>query len=130
MGFGLTVREYEEEVLGWLRQHVVETLSWLRREGWMIRVEDVRLDVSEHERMVLILFRDETRPQCLFGWRFPSNDREETDPEVRRSWGPPQAEAWVSIVLTNFEEQIMAEGHGLPPECAPESIAWVGDYKP
>jgi hypothetical protein len=130
MGFGLTVRQYEGEVLGWLRKHLVETLSWLRREGWMIRVEGVRLDVSEDERMVVILFRDEARPQCLFGWRFPSNDEEETDPEVRRAWGPPQAEAWVSIVLTNFEEQIMAEGHGLPSECDPESITWVGDYKP
>jgi len=131
MESGLTVREYEGLVLGWLRQHLQERLSWLRSEGWMIWVEDVRLDVSEHERVMTILFRDGARPQCLFGWRFPSNDTEETDPEARGSWGPPQAEVWAgTIILTNFEEQIMAEGLGLPPECDPEGITWVGRYQP
>jgi len=81
--------------------------------GWVIRVEDVRLDVSDHERMVVVLFRDNARPQCLFGCCFPSNDRLETDPEARRSWGLPQAVAWLSIVLTNFEKQILAAGSRL-----------------
>ena len=65
MESGLTVREYEGLVLDWLRQHLQERLSWLRSEGWMIWVEDVRLDVSEHERVMTILFRDGARPQCL-----------------------------------------------------------------
>lgn len=126
------MREYEGLVLGVLRRQLIERneLSWLRLEGWMIRVEDVSLDVSEHQRMVLILFRDEARPQCLFGWRFPSNDEEEPDPQAQRSWGPPQADAWASIVLTNLEEEIMAAGYGLPTECVSESITWVGHYKP
>jgi hypothetical protein len=72
MEAGLTVREYEALVLSWLRHHLTEEHKRLRGEGWMIQVEDVRLDVSERERMLVILFRDDARPQCLFGWRFPS----------------------------------------------------------
>jgi hypothetical protein len=131
MESGLTVREYELLVVSWLRQHLVEELGWLRDQGWMIWVEDVRLDVSEHERTVTILFRDDARPRCLFGWRFSSNDERETDPDARRSWGPEQAEVWAgTIVLTNFEEQIVAEDLGLPSECDPEGITWVGRYQP
>jgi hypothetical protein len=103
MEAGLTVREYEDLVLSWLRHHLTEEHKRLRSEGWMIQVEDVRLDVSERERMLVILFRDDARPQCLFGWRFPSNDTEETDPEVRSSRGPEQAEIWANTFdLTNF----------------------------
>ena len=125
------MREYEGLVLDWLRRHLAEELLRLRIGGWGLRVEDVRLETSGHERMLAILLRDEARPECLFGWRFPSNDRSETDPEARRSWGPEQAEVWANaIVLTNLEEEIMAVGYGLPSECAPEGVTWFGDYLP
>ncbi len=131
MGSRLTVREYEDLVVGALRRHLIEETRWLRSEGWLIRVEDVGLSTSERERMLVILFRDDARPGCLFGWRFPSNDEREADPEAKRSWGLPQAEVWAgTIVLTNFVEQIMAEGLGLPSECDPERTTWVGCYKP
>lgn len=130
MDSGLTVREYEGLVADALRRYLKEdeqgTIGFFRHEGRMIRVEDVVLEASEHERMVVVYFRDETRPRCLFGWRFPSNDEDDTDPEARRSWGPPQAEVWASITLTNFEEQIMAAGLGLPAKCDPDGITWVG----
>lgn len=117
--------------MAWLRQRLAEELGWLRDVGRAIRVEDVRLEVSEDERMLSVLFRDEARPGCLFGWRFPSNDRSETDPEARRSWGPEQAEAWAgTIVLTNLEEEILAEDLGLPSECDTEGVTWFGDYQP
>jgi hypothetical protein len=127
----ITVSEYEGLVLGVLRRELMEEPSWLRSEGYMIRVEDVRLDAAERERMAVVLFRDEARPRCLFGWRFPSNDESETDPDARRPWGLPQAEVWAgTIVLTNFEEQIVAGDLGLPSECDPGGITWVGAYKP
>ena len=131
MGYGLTVREYEGLVLAWLQQHLAGELGRLRAEGRIITVEEIRLEVSGHERMLAIFFRDGARPECLFGWRFPSNDREEADPEARRSWGPEQARVWAgTIVLTNLEEEITSEGYGLPSECDPEGITWFGDYPP
>ena len=73
-----------------------------------------------------------------FGWRFPATeaDSDAIDPYTERpsSWeegrrGAEQAEIWAgTIVLTNFVEQIEAVDLGLPPECVPDGVTWVGDY--
>jgi hypothetical protein len=34
-------------------------------------VESIRLNVSGPEHEVVVLLRDLTRPECLFGWRAP-----------------------------------------------------------
>jgi hypothetical protein len=131
IGSGLTVREYEGLVLAWPQQHLTEELGRLRDEGREIRVEEIRLEVSNQKRMLAGLFRDEASPECLFGWHFPSNDVEEADPEARRSWETEQAEVWAgTIVLTNLEEQILAEDLGLSSACEPEGVTWVGECLP
>ena len=134
----LTKSAYEGVVLAALRRYLIEQDPGLRYEG-KITVEGVRLDTSGPVHMLEILFRDDARPRCLFGWRFPATEVD-TDAlegvEHPALWeegvrGPEQAEIWAgTFVMTNFEEQIEAAGHGLPSECDPESITWIGAYLP
>ena len=86
--------------------------------------------------MVPILFREESRLECLFGFSEiavepewdpdPSTDEIVIDPAAGY-WG---AETFASNLLaTYFEEQVEAVGHGLPPECDPSGITWVTGYR-
>jgi hypothetical protein len=134
----LSKGEYEALVVRTLRHYLIERDSGLRYDG-KIQVEDVRLDTSGPEHMLELLFRDDARPECLFGWRFPATEAdsdalegiEHADAWEEGLRGHEQAEIWAgTFVLTNFEEQIEAVGHGLPPECDPDGVTWVGDYKP
>lgn len=138
MGARLTKTEYEREVVDKLRFYLVERGWDIRHRGNKIVVEDVRLDGPGAVRMIAIFFREETRTECLFGWRYPATeaDSDAMDDDVERPapWeeglrGAEQAEVWaVTFVLTHFQEQIEALGHGLPSECDPDGVTWVGDY--
>lgn len=137
MGRRLTKTEYERRVVDTLRHYLVEEGQDVRHEGNRIAVEEVRLERSGVVPMVEIMFREESRPRCLFGWRFPATeaDSDSIDPYVERPapWeeglrGAEQAEIWAgTIALTNFVEQIEAVDLGLPPQCDPEGVTWVGD---
>lgn len=115
-----------------LRHHLTERDAGLRYDG-KILVEDVRLDASGPEHMLEILFRDDACLKYLFGWRYPATEADsdalEEGIEHLDLWEkglrePEEAEIWAStFVLTNFEEQIEAAGHGLPPECDSEVIS-------
>ena len=141
MGPRLTKYEYEGLVLKALHRSLIERDHGLRFEG-KILVEEIRLDAyraPSDASMLEVLFRDETRHGCLFGWRFPATDADADALEGfehQARWGegvrgPEQAENWANtIALTNFEEEIEAVGYGLPSECDPGDVTWVGDYKP
>ncbi|MGB3632773.1 MAG: hypothetical protein WA982_01905 [Rubrobacteraceae bacterium] len=127
---------YERRVLATLRGELVECDSGLEHAGNRIIVEDVRLEKSEWPHQVHILFREESRPRCLFGltalalekgWDAdPTSDTIDIDPS-RGYLGP---EEWASIfVVTRFMEQVEALGYGLPEDCDPEVITWVDDYR-
>lgn len=125
--------EYEQRVLHKLWHELMEDESLVERGG-RIRIEDVRLDTSGTLHQVHILFRETSRPECLFGyWAGTVEDEEEKsseDPIVldveEGYWGP---EDWAStIVITHFEEQVDAVGLGLPPDCDPKSITWINGY--
>jgi hypothetical protein len=134
----LTRTEYERKVVDTLRHDLMESGRDIRHEGNRITVGEVRLERSGAVAMVAIMFREESRPGCMFGWRFPATeaDSDSIDPYTERpsSWeeglrGAEQAEIWGgTIVLTNFVEQIEAVDLGLPPECDPDGVTWVGDY--
>jgi len=125
----LTVGEYESVMIQTLR-------FYLTARGWeiysvgKIQVEEIRLNASEPNHMLEILFRDDARPECLFGWRYPATDSEAPDdPEAITSSGPAQAEfAAEAFVITSFVEQIEALGYGLPAECDPGGLTWIGRY--
>ncbi len=61
-------KTYEQRVLATLRGELVERDPGLEHAGNRIIVEDVRLEKSEWPHRVHILFREESRPQCLFGF--------------------------------------------------------------
>lgn len=127
---------YERRVLATLRGELVERDSGLEHAGNRIIVEDVRLENSEWPHRVHILFREESRPRCLFGFTAlavekgwdadPTSDTIDIDP----SFGYSEPEEWASIfVVTRFEEQVEALGYGLPEDCDPEGITWVDDCR-
>lgn len=125
--------EYERRVLATLRKELLEGSSLVEREG-RIRMEDVRLETSGSPHQVHLLFREVARPACLFGFRASAVEYEEEsaadpivlDPE-EGYWGP---EAWAgTIVVTHFEEQVLAVNLGLPPECDPGTTTWVEGYR-
>ncbi len=124
--------EYEHRVLHKLRDMLLgDCLTECERS---VRIEDVRLDTSGPLHQVHILFRDPSRPECLFGYWAEAVEWEEASSEdpivldpVEGYWGP---EDWASTILvTNFEEQVEAIGLGLPPDCDTEGITWINDYR-
>ncbi len=138
MGPRLTKSAYEGAVLASLRRYLIEQDPGLRYDG-KITVEEVRLDTSGSVHMLEILFRDDARPRCLFGWRFPATEADADaleGVEHPALWeegvrGPEQADVWANaIVSTNLEEEVEAEGYGLPAECDPDGVTWFGDYLP
>lgn len=127
---------YERRVLAALREELVERDPGLERAGNRIIVEDVRLERSEWPHRVHILFREESRPRCLFGFTAhavekgwdpdPTSDTIVIDPSL----GYSELEEWASIfVAVGFIEQVEALGYGLPEECDPEGIIWVDDHR-
>jgi hypothetical protein len=73
MGARLAKSEYESLVVQTLRYYLIERDPGLVCDG-KIRVENVRLDTSGPVHMLEIFFRDDARPRCLFGWRFPATE--------------------------------------------------------
>ena len=59
--------EYESRVLLKLKQVLGD--YEIIHKGSRILIEDVRLDKSGFPHEIHILFREETRPECLFGFR-------------------------------------------------------------
>jgi hypothetical protein len=128
--------DYERRVMATLRGELVERDPGLEHAGNRIVVEDVRLEKSEWPHRVHILFREESRPRCLFGFTAlavekgrdadPTSGTIDIDPSLRYS----EPEDWANIfVITLFEEQVEALGYGLPEDCDPEGVTWVDDYR-
>lgn len=118
--------EYEQRVLKTLRELLLEGEPLIEREG-RVTVEDVRLDTSRPLHRIHILFRESSRPGCLFGYRAEAvEDPIILDPQ-EGYWGP---EDWAGVILvTNFEEQVEAINLGLPPDCDPGGITWINGYR-
>ena len=80
--------------------------------------------------MIVILFREVRRPQCLFGFRIGSREpppvdkpdwqwQESEDPKGRI----PQGHA--TVIFGNLMEQVEATAIGLPKECDSDAITWI-----
>jgi hypothetical protein len=135
-------KDYEERVLATLRREFIEDApklegdAALTHKGNLVTVEEIGIDASEPRRRVYFLFREESRPECLFGFHWvavemewdpdPSSEEITIDPS-KGYWGP---EVYAStLVATYFMEQVEALGHGLPPDCDSEGITWVTGYR-
>lgn len=125
--------EYESRVLQALRKELLEEKPLIESEA-PIKIEDVRLDTSGLFHQIHILFRETPRPECLFGfWAMAVEwDQAKSSDTVMIDlqegyWGP---EEWAStIVVTLFEEQVLAVSHGIPADCDSNSITWVNGYR-
>lgn len=121
---------YRQQVLRHLRDYLLqaEYQSLLNKLGYSVSIEEIRLASSkdpmrltmeneEGERdFIIITFREASRPDCLFGYQAAI---EPADLVLN----PPDSRA--NIIRTNLEEEIFAEGHGLPSTCEQENITWI-----
>lgn len=98
----------EQNILSELREQLLTRDPDIEHRGNRIEVEDIQLATHGSVCWIYMLFREETRPECLFGYRFPADEFMDT-----------------SIIVTNFEEEIEAIGYGLPPDCDPGRITWI-----
>jgi hypothetical protein len=102
------------------------------RDPQRVRVQEVRLDTTGPEHQVVFLFRDLGRPECLFGYRAPAledagvlNARTSTYPHWKDA-----ARVYAEGLFFNLEEELYALGYGLPGECSPDCIPWIGGGPP
>ena len=94
---------------------------WRRAE-----IEEIGLDTSRSEHEVVVLLRDLTRPECLFGWRAPAvapEDSESFEPTPRYGL-EDAAESHAMVVAVNLEEDVLATGYGFPKDCSPDRVTW------
>lgn len=116
--------EYEQTVLRELRRILLNPNKQTKRRddgglGEKIRVDEVRLDTSEPEHNVGILFRDLDRPECLFRFAMQAIEWHEPRYDLR----PLEPEIWTKIVWANFQERIVSPP--LPEGCSPGEITRV-----
>ena len=129
---------YEEHVLTWLRRELIEHDHQIGQGGKHISVEEIRFEPDGPEGdMIVILFREVRRPQCLFGFRIGSREpppvdkpdwqwRESEDPEGRfprdtlqsslaTSWSRLRRLIWacrrsvIPMGLPGFEEFVLTQ---------------------
>jgi hypothetical protein len=94
------------------------------RQGVLDRgsVDEVRLEGEGLDAALVVLFRSDDRPGCVFGWRLPIWPVPSPDPEDPDS----TPEGWAFILALNLRALRDARP-GLPP-CDPDAngITWVG----
>jgi hypothetical protein len=95
--------------LAQLEQAGEEALARLRIDSVEVADSD---DLGPH---IAVLFRDANRPACRFGWRWAWR---EADPQ------PGDAAFGAGLLRVNLEEDILAEGYGLPEPCAEDAVTW------
>jgi hypothetical protein len=94
-------------------------LSGLReaKEVELARLEIESVEVAEQHEVglhIAVRFRDPTRPECRFGWRWSWAE----DPK------PEEVEFAAGVLATNLEEDILSYRYGLPEECAEGEVTW------
>lgn len=119
--------EYERRAVEALRQRLLGPGGKAKKFGEegtssRILVEDVRIETAPTGNLIVILYRDLDRPDCLFGWRIEA--MEPVSPAQHP--GPAHPEEWAIIVSANFQEHILGTPYGLPKNCSPKGINWTG----
>lgn len=108
----------------------------LTHKGNLAAVEDIGMDASEPSRRINFPFREESRPECMFGFHAVAVEGEwDPDPFADRvtidlsdEFCEPEVYA-SNLVATRFLEQVEAVGRGLPPDCGPGGITRVTGYR-
>lgn len=109
----------EHEFYAALLPLVARQLGELReaKEDELARLEIDSVAVagaSDADLHIAVLFRDPTRPDCRFGWRW--------------SWTegprPEELEFAAAVLVTNLEEDILSDRYGLPDDCDADEVTW------
>ena len=86
-------------------------------------LEDVVLEDSYPDTTLSLVFRDTTRPQCLFGYRYGTfwDEVEHRAGSRRQGWIEEQPAAYASLVWVSFGEALL----DVPVTCEPTRITWI-----
>lgn len=108
---------YAKKPEGWVRVNARETNEFWRR----VEIQEIRLDDSGPRSEAVVLMRDRTRPECLFGWRAPAwpGMSDQTDPNVSLK---DAAIMDATVVWANLDEDVLAIG--FPKHCSPSGVTW------
>jgi hypothetical protein len=93
-----------------------------------ITIEEVRIETNDADYDLVVLFREDARPECMLGrrwsniWAMELGD--EKDLSVRIS-DEEAVEGFVTLFIVNLDEEIEAVDLGLPSECDPDSVTWI-----
>ena len=100
--------------------------QWRRRRKKLIEIQEIKPDTSESEHEIVVLLRDLKRPECLFGWRTPAVDWYDFESDWLNDERnlKDAAEIYATIIQANLQEDILADGYGLPLDCSPDGINW------
>lgn len=108
----IPVQLYEQRVIDRVRRDLAaEAISGLR-------VRSLQLEGTHPETNVVLTFEYAGRPGCVFGYKQPVWS---ADPEEHADPYFPAME-----FIINLREQIEAPDLGLPAECPPGAVTWVG----
>ncbi|HYJ68722.1 MAG TPA: hypothetical protein VEX15_13810 [Nocardioidaceae bacterium] len=109
------------------RPHLEEETLRIAREwlaGWRpgeAEVSDVRLEGEHPDTDLIVLFTDKSRPGCQFGFRMPLSAT-----SLYEDGSIDDPESAVGVAMANLDEDIGAVGYGLPSNCRPGEVVWLG----
>lgn len=85
------------------------------------RVSQASVEGDHPDQALVVLIRDDGRPECCFGYRWQLWGRDGR-PRTEDDHTPEEDARWLAIALA---EDLEADGYGLPADCAPGAITWV-----
>jgi hypothetical protein len=116
--------EYERELLDAMRAYLAPDRALPdRRTSGAVTTDEVRLDGSYPATELVVVLRDSARPDCRFGLRARIwTDDGRPRGELHQFASPAE---FAMILNTHLEEEVMAYP-GLPDECEPGAVTWIG----
>ncbi|QIN82836.1 hypothetical protein GBA63_09370 [Rubrobacter tropicus] len=119
--------ESARETLDFLRHRLSdkERQRGLSDGRYRIEVDSVKLEDRDDGKAIVVMFRAEERPGCLFGFEMDAVEplEEDNPDDDRRVFSDPRE--WGAVVLTNLDETLSAINLGLPEDCARQAVNWV-----
>lgn len=115
------------ETLSFVRHRLLnkEEQRRLSDRRYRIEVDSVELEDRADGKVLVVMFRAEERPGCLFGFEMDAVEPlDESNPDDNRRMFPDPRE-WGAVVLVNLDESLSALNLGLPEDCTRGAVTWV-----
>ncbi len=115
------------EALSFVRHRLLDKEEQRRLSDgcYRIEVDSVELEDRGDGKAIVVVFRAEERPGCLFGFEMDAVEPLDEDnlDDNRRMFPDPRE--WGAVVLANLDESLSALNHGLPEDWARNAVTWV-----